>query len=42
MDEKVRTNDWLDILLEQCSDEDRRSPGWVQKPHVVRPLETHR
>lgn len=32
VDEKVRTNDWPDILLEQWSDEDRRSPGWVQKP----------
>jgi len=32
VDEKVRTNDWPDILLEQWSDEARRSPGWVQKP----------
>lgn len=32
VDEKVRTNDWPDILLEQWSDEERRSPGWVQKP----------
>jgi len=32
VDEKVRTNDWPDILLEQWSDEQRRSPGWVQKP----------
>jgi hypothetical protein len=32
VDEKVRTVDWPDILLEQWSDEDRRSPGWVQKP----------
>jgi len=32
VDEKVRTNDWPDILLEQWSDEGRRSPGWVQKP----------
>lgn len=23
---------WPDILLEQWSDEDKRSPGWVQKP----------
>jgi hypothetical protein len=29
---KVRTADWSDILLEQWSDEGRRSPGWVQKP----------
>lgn len=32
VDEKVRTNEWPDILLEQWSDEVRRSPGWVQKP----------
>lgn len=32
VDEKVRTNDWPDILLEQWSDERRRVPGWVQKP----------
>jgi hypothetical protein len=32
VDEKVRTNDWPDILLEQWSDEERRKPGWVQKP----------
>jgi hypothetical protein len=32
VDEKVRTKDWDDILLEQWSDEARRSPGWVQKP----------
>lgn len=32
VDEKVRAHDWPDILLEQWSDEDRRSPGWVQKP----------
>lgn len=32
VDEKVRTNDWPDIMLEQWSDEDRRVPGWVQKP----------
>lgn len=32
IDEKVRTHDWPDILLEQWSDEERRSPGWVQKP----------
>jgi hypothetical protein len=32
VDEKVRSEDWNDILLEQWSDEDRRVPGWVQKP----------
>jgi hypothetical protein len=32
VDEKVRAEDWDDILLEQWSDEERRSPGWVQKP----------
>ncbi|MBV9842415.1 MAG: hypothetical protein JOY99_12950 [Sphingomonadaceae bacterium] len=32
VDEKVRTEDWPDVLLEQWSDEARRSPGWVQKP----------
>ena len=32
IDEKVRTREWPDILLEQWSDEQRRSPGWVQKP----------
>jgi hypothetical protein len=32
IDEKVRVNDWPDILLEQWSDEGRRSAGWVQKP----------
>ena len=32
VDEKVRTNDWPDILLEQWSDEERRSAGWIQKP----------
>jgi len=32
VDEKVRTADWSDILLEQWSDEGRRSPGWIQKP----------
>jgi hypothetical protein len=31
VDEKVRAEDWPDILLEQWSDEERRSPGWVQK-----------
>jgi len=32
VDEKVRAEDWNDILLEQWSDEARRVPGWVQKP----------
>jgi len=32
VDEKIRTADWSDILLEQWSDEARRVPGWVQKP----------
>jgi hypothetical protein len=32
VDEKIRTNVWPDILLEEWSDEERRSPGWVQKP----------
>jgi hypothetical protein len=32
VDEKVRMNDWPDILLEQWSDEERRKPGWIQKP----------
>lgn len=32
VDEKVRTAEWPDILLEQWSDEARRVPGWVQKP----------
>lgn len=32
IDEKVRAEDWPDILLEQWSDERRRLPGWIQKP----------
>lgn len=32
IDEKVRTNDWPDILLERWSDEERGNPGWIQKP----------
>lgn len=36
VDEKVRTNDWPDILLEEWSDEARRSPGWVLKPLALR------
>lgn len=32
VDEKVRSNDWPDILLERWSDEQRGTPGWIQKP----------
>lgn len=32
VDEKLRFNEWPDILLEQWSDEAKRIPGWVQKP----------
>lgn len=32
VDEKVRTHEWPDILLEQWSDEAKRVPGWIQKP----------
>jgi len=32
VDEKIRSADWPDVLLEQWSDEARKSPGWVQKP----------
>lgn len=32
VDEKVRTNDWPDILLERWSDKERGKPGWIQKP----------
>jgi hypothetical protein len=32
VDEKIRLADWPDVLLEQWSDEARRSPGWIQKP----------
>jgi hypothetical protein len=32
VDEKIRTEDWPDVLLERWSDEARRKPGWVQKP----------
>ena len=32
VDEKIRTQDWPDVLLERWSDETRRSPGCVQKP----------
>lgn len=31
VDEKVRAENWPDILLERWSDRDRKSPGWVQK-----------
>lgn len=30
VDEKVRTKDYPDILLERWSDRDRKIPGWVQ------------
>jgi len=32
VDEKVRAEEWPDILVEQWSDEARRKPGWIQKP----------
>jgi hypothetical protein len=32
VDEKVRKEDWPDILLERWSDEARQIPGWIQKP----------
>lgn len=32
VDEKIRMQDWPDVLLERWSDEGRKSPGWVQKP----------
>lgn len=32
VDEKVRTKDWPDFLLERWSDERRRVEGWIQKP----------
>lgn len=32
IDEKIRTQNWPDILLEQWSDEARQVPGWIQKP----------
>ena len=32
VDEKIRSEDWPDVLLERWSDERRKSPGWVQKP----------
>lgn len=32
VDEKIRARDWPDILLEVWSNEEMRSPGWIQKP----------
>lgn len=32
IDEKVRAQDWPDILLERWSDREREKPGWIQKP----------
>lgn len=32
VDEKIRTEDWPDVLLERWSNEAARTPGWVQKP----------
>jgi len=32
VDEKIRTEEWPDVLLERWSNERARSPGWVQKP----------
>jgi len=31
VDEKVRSHDWGDILLERWSDKARKVPGWMQK-----------
>jgi hypothetical protein len=31
VDEKVRSEDWPDFLLERWSDRNRREPGWTQK-----------
>jgi len=31
VDEKVRTEDYNDFLLERWSDRERRRPGWIQK-----------
>lgn len=31
VDEKVRTEDWPDFLLERWSDKDRQTPGWAKK-----------
>ena len=32
VDEKVRSSDWPDVLLERWSNERMKAPGWVQKP----------
>lgn len=32
VDEKVRTEEWPDVLLERWLDEARKVPGWAQKP----------
>lgn len=32
VDEKIRMEDWPDVLLERWSDESRKVAGWVQKP----------
>lgn len=32
VDEKIRSEDWPDVLLERWSNEKTQSPGWVQKP----------
>lgn len=32
VDEKIRERDYGDVLLERWSDEQRREPGWIQKP----------
>jgi hypothetical protein len=34
VDDKIRTQDWPDVLLKGWSDETRRSPDWAQKPLV--------
>jgi hypothetical protein len=31
VDEKIRSQDWDDILLEYYSDHERRTPGWIAK-----------
>lgn len=32
IDEKVRSKDYPDFCIERWSDEDRKVPGWIQKP----------
>lgn len=32
VDEKIRAEDWPDVLLERWSNEKAQTPGWVQKP----------